>query len=58
MDMYWGFHMAYQLKDQDVTPPIVSPAERRSVAADGVAAVVMVLMTIGLIVLILSQVID
>lgn len=49
--------MAYQLKDQDVTPPEVDPADRRSVAADGLAAVAMVLATIGLIVLILSQVI-
>ncbi len=50
--------MVYQLKDQDVTPPVVDPADRRSVAADGIAAVVMVLATLGLIVLILSQVID
>lgn len=50
--------MAYQLKDQDVTPPEVDPADRRSVAADGIAAVVMILATIGLIVLLVSQVVD
>lgn len=51
--------MVYQLKDQDVTPPPApDPNERRSVAADGIAAVVMALATLGLIVLILSQVID
>jgi len=50
--------MAYQLKDQDVTPPPSDPANQRSVAADGLAAVVMVLMSIALIVLILTQVID
>ena len=50
--------MAYQLKDQDVTPPEPDPANQRSVAADGLAALVMVLMAIGLIALILTQVID
>jgi predicted lipoprotein len=50
--------MAYQLKDQDVTPPDPSQIEGRSVAADGIAALVIVLMTIGLIALVLSQVID
>lgn len=50
--------MAYQLKDQDVTPPAPDPRQRRSVAADGIAAVVMALATLGLVVLILSQVID
>ena len=50
--------MAYQLKDQDVTPPEPDPFNQRSVAADGLAAVVMVLAAIGLIALVLSQVID
>ncbi len=50
--------MVYQLKDQDVTPPVPDPADQRSVAADGVAAVAIALVTLGLIVLILSQVID
>lgn len=50
--------MTYQLKDQDVTPPPPDPANRRSIAADGLAAVTMALATIGLIALILSQVID
>lgn len=50
--------MTYQLKDQDVTPPPVDPAVKRSVARDGLAAVAMVALTFGLIVLILSQVID
>jgi hypothetical protein len=51
--------MAYQLKDQDVTPPS-QPEEvnQRSVAADGLAAVAMVLASIGLIALVLSQVIN
>ena len=50
--------MAYQLKDQDVTPPAPSEVNQRSVAADGVAALVIILIAIGLITLILSQVID
>lgn len=50
--------MAYQLKDQDVTPPEPDPDNQRSVAADGLAAVVMVLAAIALIALILTQVID
>ena len=50
--------MAYQLKDQDVTPPEPDPDNQRSVAADGLAAVVMVLAAIGLIALVLSQVVD
>ncbi len=50
--------MAYQLKDQDITPPDPEQVERRSVAADGIAALVMAVATLGLIVLILSQVID
>jgi len=55
---YGGSDMAYQLKDQDVTPPAPDTRHRRSVAADGIAAVVMALATLGLVVLILSQVID
>ena len=50
--------MAYQLKDQDVTPPVPDPSDRRSIAGDGIAAVAMVVAALGLIVLILSQVID
>ena len=50
--------MAYQLKDQDVTPPVVDPETKRSVASDGVAAVAMVLLTAALITLILIQIID
>lgn len=50
--------MAYELKDQDTTPPEPDPAESRSIAADGVAAVIMVLATIGLIALILTQIIN
>ena len=51
--------MAYQLKDQDVTPPPKpDAANQRSVAADGLAAVAMVLASIGLIVLVLSQVVN
>ena len=50
--------MAYQLKDQDTTPPDPDEVEQRSVAADGVAALVMAAGALGLIVLILSQVID
>ena len=50
--------MAYQLKDEDVTAPEPDQIDRRSVVADGVAAVVVVLATIGLIVLVLSHVID
>jgi len=49
--------MVYQLKDQDVTPPPPDPDDSRSVAADGIAAVVMAVATLGLIALILSQVI-
>lgn len=44
--------MTYQLKDQDVTPPPVDPPLRRSVVADGLAAVMIALMTIGLIAMI------
>ncbi|MGD9997041.1 MAG: hypothetical protein AB7L17_21700 [Ilumatobacteraceae bacterium] len=50
--------MTYQLKDQDVTPPRPEDVDRRSVAADGLAAVVIVLMTVGLIALVLSQVVN
>ena len=50
--------MAYQLKDQDVTPPEPDPVNQRSAAADGLAAVAMVLASIGLIALVLSQVIN
>ena len=53
-----GFVMAYQLKDQDTTPPDPDEVEQRSVAADGIAALVMAAGALGLIVLILSQVID
>ncbi len=50
--------MTYQIKDQDVTPPKPDAVEQRSVAADGLAAIVMVLAALGLIVLVLSQVIN
>jgi hypothetical protein len=50
--------MTYQIKDQDVTPPKPNPTQARSVTRDGFAALVMVLATLGLIILILSQVID
>ena len=49
--------MTYQIKDQDVTPPDPDSVEQRSVAADGVAAIVMAFAALGLIALILSQVI-
>ena len=49
--------MTYQIKDQDVTPPDPDSVEQRSVAADGVAAVVMAFTALGLIALVLSQVI-
>ncbi len=48
----------YQLKDQNITPPAPDPTDQRSVAADGLAALAMVLLAIGLIVLVLTQVID
>lgn len=47
--------MTYQLKDQDVTPPDPATIDRRSAAADGIAALVVVVITVGLIVLVLSQ---
>lgn len=50
--------MAYQLKNQDITPPPPDQVEQRSTAGDGIAALVIVLMTAGLIALILFQVID
>jgi hypothetical protein len=50
--------MVYQLKDQDVTPPAPDTVNQRAVAADGLAAVAMVLGSIGLIALVLSQVIN
>lgn len=50
--------MTYQIKDQDVTPPKPDSVEERSVAADGLAAIVMALAALGLIVLVLSQVIN
>lgn len=51
--------MTYQLKDQDVTPPPEpDPDGQRSVVADGLAAVVMVFAALGMIVLVLSQVIN
>lgn len=49
--------MAYQLKDQDVTPPSPEEVTQRSVAADGFAAMAMVALTLGLIALIVSQVV-
>jgi hypothetical protein len=47
--------MTYQLKDQDVTPPAHGALEERSARADGIAALVIVVITIGLIALVLSQ---
>jgi hypothetical protein len=46
--------MTYRLKDQDVTPPPVDPALQRSVTRDAVAAVVMMLLTAGLIALVVA----
>jgi hypothetical protein len=46
--------MTYQLKDQDITPPPLDPALRRSVTRDAVAAVAMIALTAGLIVLIVA----
>ncbi len=51
----WGTDMTYQLKDQDVTPPPVDPALQRSVTRDAVAAVVMIVLTAGLIALIVAM---
>ncbi len=50
--------MVYQLKNESITPPALDQVEQRSVARDGIAALVMVLMTVGLIALIVSQVVD
>ena len=50
--------MTYQIKDQDVTPPKPNPAEERSVASDGLVAVVVAFLALGLIALVLSQVIN
>ncbi|MEN9504901.1 MAG: hypothetical protein RI958_827 [Actinomycetota bacterium] len=46
--------MAYQLKDQDITPPPVDPKLRRSVTADAAAAVAMIVITAGLIAMIIA----
>lgn len=46
--------MAYQLKDQDVTPPPPDPALQRSVARDGAGAIAIALITLGLIALIVG----
>ncbi len=46
--------MTYQLKDQDITPPPLDPALRRSVAGDAAAAVAMIVLTAGLIVMIVA----
>jgi hypothetical protein len=46
--------MTYQLKDQDITPPPLDPELRASVSRDAVAAVVMMLLTAGLIALIIA----
>jgi hypothetical protein len=50
--------MAYQLKNESITPPAPDQVEQRSVARDGFAAIVMVLMTVALIALLVSQVVD
>lgn len=49
--------MTYQLKDQDITPPPPDPADQRSAASDGLAALAMVIGALGLIALIVSQVV-
>jgi len=56
-DSRWtgGTNMTYQLKDQDVTPPDRNAINPRSAAADGIAALVIVVIALGLIVLVLSQ---
>ncbi len=46
--------MTYQLKDQDVTPPPLDPSLQRSVTRDAAAAVVMMVLTAGLIALIVA----
>lgn len=50
--------MAYQLKNESIAPPAPDEVEQRSVARDGFAAIVMIVMTIGLIALLVSQVVD
>ncbi len=50
--------MTYQIKDQDVTPPKPDLVDKRSIAGDGLAGIVMALSALGLIALVLSQVID
>lgn len=50
--------MTYQIKDQDITPPQPDSVERRSVTSDGLTAVVIAFAALGLIVLVLSQVIN
>lgn len=50
--------MAYQLKNEDIMPPPPDQVEQRSVARDGVAALVMVVLTVGLIALLVSQIVD
>ena len=46
--------MTYQLKDQDITPPPVDPALRRSATRDAAAAVAMIVLTAGLIALVVT----
>ena len=50
--------MAYQLKNEDITPPAPDQVEQRSAARDGAAALVMVLMSVSLIALLVIQVVD
>jgi hypothetical protein len=47
--------MTYQLKDQDVTPPERGAIDSRGAAKDGIAALVIAVISFGLIVLVLSQ---
>ena len=46
--------MAYQLKDQDVTPPAPDPNEQRSAKHDAAAALAAALLTAALIALIIG----
>ena len=46
--------MAYQIKDQNVTPPPPDPAEQRSVRSDAFASVAMIFIALGLIVMIIA----
>lgn len=48
--------MAYQLKNQDVTPPPPDPALQRSVARDGIAAVMIVVVSAVLVVMAIALV--